>query len=416
MFASFSTALSAMQADSTAVDVVGNNLANLNTDGFKESNAYFYDLVNEAMGAGQTQVGFGVGMPQTIREFSQGAIQSSNGPLDAAIQGQGFFVVQNGPTTQYTRAGSFQVDLAGNLLTPTGQNVQGWTAVNGVVNTGGPISNIVVPVGSMQTPTATTSLSLNANLDASAATGATSDWSTTIQIYDSLGNSHVLTMDFQKSDVNKWTYTLSLPGTDLTSGTAGTPSQVATGTLVFNPDGTLNTPAPGSPITFDIAGLSDGANDIKGLTWNLYGAGGATGDITQYGQSSAAQANSQNGNAAAQLTQVTMGNGGQLLATYSNGTQMVVGQLAMASIRNPESLIAVGNNDYQVSALTAPPVIGAPGTGGRGTVVGGALEASNVDIATEFTNLIVLQSAYQANSKVVTTSNQLAQDTTNLIT
>ncbi len=151
------------------------------------------------------------------------------------------------------------------------------------------------------------------------------------------------------------------------------------------------------------------------VSWNPYNADG-TGSITQFDESSAASANSQNGLAAAELTGVAMSNGGQLIASYSNGQQSVVGQLAMASIRNPQSSFSsVGNNDYQVSSTTAAPSIGLPGTGGRGTVTGGSLEASNVDIATEFTNLIVLQSAYQANSKVVTTVSQMAQDTTNLI-
>jgi flagellar hook protein FlgE len=411
MFASFSTALSAMNADSTAVDIVGNNLANLNTPGYKESAAYFHDLISQSLGSPGTQLGFGVAPPLTVREFTQGAIQASGGSLDAAIQGDGFFVVSNNGVTQYTRAGSFQVDLSGNLLTPTGEQVQGWMASGGVVNTGGPIGNIVVPVGAIQVPQATQNFTLDANLDASASVGT--NWSTTVKIYDSLGTSHVLTLDFTKSATNKWDYSITLPGEDLKSGTAGTPQEVSKGTLSFASDGTLD-PATSSPITFDITGLASGANDLKGLNWNLYN--GADGRITQYGQSSATSANSQDGSPAAQLTQVSMGDGGQLLATYSSGQQVVVGQLAMASIRNPESLLAVGNNDYQISAGTAAPSIGAPGTGGRGEVLGGSLESSNVDIATEFTHLIVLQSGYQANAKVVTTVNQMSQATTNLIT
>jgi flagellar hook protein FlgE len=176
----------------------------------------------------------------------------------------------------------------------------------------------------------------------------------------------------------------------------------------------LTSPAAGSPVTIAIPGLSDGAADMN-LSWSPYNADGS-GSITQFDETSAASANSQNGLAAAQLTGVAMGNGGQLIASYSNGQQTVVGQLAMASIRNPQSLLSVGNNDYQVSSTTAAPSIGVPGTGGRGTVTGGSLEASNVDIATEFTQLIVLQSAYQADSKVITTVSDMAQETTSLIT
>ncbi len=161
MFASFSTALSALDANSTAVGVVGNNLANLDTPGYKNSVAYFQDLMSESLNT-NTQVGFGVAPPLTMRQFTQGAIQSSGGPLDAAIQGDGFFMVNNGGVTQYTRAGSFQTDLSGNLLTPSGAYVQGWTATNGVLNTGGPVGNIVVPVGAMQAPVATTSVCCSA--------------------------------------------------------------------------------------------------------------------------------------------------------------------------------------------------------------------------------------------------------------
>jgi len=187
MFAAFNTALSGLDANGVAVDVIGNNLANMNTTGYKESVAYFQNLVSESMNGGQTQVGFGVAPPLTITQFTQGAISASSGSQDAAIQGSGFFVVNDNGMTQYTRAGSFQVDLSGNLLTPSGQQVQGWMATNGVVNTGGPVGNITVPVGSMQAPVATQNMTLSANFDASAATGAASDWSAPITIYDSLG-------------------------------------------------------------------------------------------------------------------------------------------------------------------------------------------------------------------------------------
>ncbi|MGO4882625.1 MAG: flagellar hook protein FlgE [Bryobacteraceae bacterium] len=416
MFAAFSTALSALDANGVAVDVVGNNLANMNTTGYKESVAYFQDLVSESMNGGGTQVGFGVSSPLTIGQFTQGAIQSSGGTLDAAIQGSGFFVVNDDGATQYTRAGSFQVDLSGNLLTPNGQEVQGWMATNGVVNTGGPIGNISVPVGSLQPPQATKNVTLSANFDASATTGAASDWSAPMTVYDSLGNSHVLTLNFQQTAANTWSYTATVPGADVSAGTPGTPYALpnGTGTLTFNNSGQLTSPAPGNPITFAIPGLNDGAADMS-LSWNPYNASGA-GTLTQFDQSSATSAVTQDGSAAPQLTNVTMANGGQLVATYSDGQQTVVGQLALANIQNPQTLVNVGNNDYQVSANTAAPAIGAPGTGGRGTIVGGALESSNVDMATELTDLIVLQSAYQANSKVVTTVDNMAQAATSLIT
>ncbi|HEV2447161.1 MAG TPA: flagellar hook protein FlgE [Candidatus Sulfopaludibacter sp.] len=421
MFTSFSTALSALAADSTAIDVVGNNLANLNTPGFKTSQVCFRDLVTESLGAGlgETQVGFGTGQPLTVRQFSQGAIQTSSGLLDAAIQGDGFFVVQDtSGETLYTRAGNFQTDKAGNLLTDTGAAVQGWTTVDpttGQVDTNGPIGNIVVPVGSLKPPVATTAFTADLNLNSNAAADSTSDFTTPVTVYDSLGTSHVLTLDFQKTGANTWNYQVLIPGEDISGGTAGTPFAIsgASGTLTFDSSGQLTSPAAGSPIAFSIPGLTDGAADMN-LSWNPFTAAGV-GRISQFGEPSSPSASSQNGSASAQLAHVGLATGGTILAEYTDGTQVVVGQVALASIRNPATLIAAGNNNFKLSALTANPSIGTPGTGGRGTIQGGAVEASTVDIATEFTNLIVYQRAYEANGKVVTTADTLSQDTINLI-
>ncbi|HTS75162.1 MAG TPA: flagellar hook protein FlgE [Bryobacteraceae bacterium] len=410
MSTSFSTALSGLNAFSTAIDVVGNNLANLDTTGFKTDGVEFQDLVTQSIGAdlGATQVGFGVGTPITMTNFSQGALESTGGALDAAIQGQGFFIVNaNGSgNTEYTRGGSFEVNTAGYLTTASGDLVQGWSMNNGVVNTNAPIGNISVPVGQLAPPLATQNISASLNLDASAASGT--NFSTSIQVYDSLGNAHTVTMTFTQSGTpNQWNYSVSVPGSDLTAGTY-TP---VTGTLTFDSNGNLTDPAPGAPVAIPITGLADNAADLN-LTWNLYN--GTTPDITQYAQSSATSAQSQDGKAAADLVSVGLANGGQVLAQYSDGTQVVVGQMAMAQIENPDSLVAAGSSNYQASALTALPAIGIPGTGGRGTVVGGSTEGSNVNIATEFTNLIVYQQGYQANAHMVTTQDTLSQDTINM--
>jgi flagellar hook protein FlgE len=348
MFTSFSTALSALNATSTAIDVVGNNLANLNTPGFKTSQVCFRDLVTQSLGAGlgETQVGFGTGQPLTVRQFTQGAIQTSSGLLDAAVQGDGFFVIKNDAGNQmYTRAGNFQADKSGNLLTDTGDRVQGWMAdATGTVSTNGPIGNIIVPVGSLKAPTPTTGFTVDLNLNSSAAADATSGFSTPMTVYDSLGSAHVVTLDFQKTGANQWSYQVSIPGEDVSGGSAGAPFPIsgASGTLTFDASGQLTDPAAGSPIQFSVSGLSDGAADMN-LTWDPYTSAGA-GRITQFGQPSASSANSQNGSAAAQLVHVGLADGGQILAQYSNGDQVVVGQLAMASIRNPDTLIASGNN------------------------------------------------------------------------
>jgi flagellar hook protein FlgE len=421
MFTSFNTALSALSADTTAIDVVGNNLANLNTPGYKASVVSFSDLVTESLGAGlgETQVGFGVATPITIRQFSQGAIESSSGALDVAIQGDGFLVVSD-PTsnggTLYTRGGSLEVNKAGQLVTATGYQVQGWNAVGGVLDTTTPPTNISVQAGSLTPPTPTKNISLDLNLDASAVSTPTpTTFSTSITVYDSLGASHAVSVQFTKdAAAGQWDYTMTLPASDMANGTAATQS----GTLTFDSNGKLISPAAPNPPTttsptLTVSGLADGASDMS-IAWNLYDASNQP-CLTSYSQSSAISSNSQDGSAAAQLTHVGIADGGQVIANYSDGQQVVVGQVAMASIVNPESLIAAGNNNYQLSSKSALPAVGLPDTGGRGEILGGSVESSTVDIAKEFTNLIVYQRAYEANSKVITTTDQLSQDTINLI-
>jgi flagellar hook protein FlgE len=409
MLATFSTALSALTADETAINVVGNNLANLNTPGFKDTVVSFSDLVTQSLGAGtgETQVGGGVGVPITLNQFSQGAIQSTNGPLDAAIQGNGFFIVQ-GPnnSTEYTRGGNFQVNSAGTLETSTGQPVQGWTAAGGVLNTNATLGDITVPTGTLTTPIATSTSTVSLNLN-STATAATGSFSTSVTAYDSLGNSHVVTYTFTPSGTaNQWNYSAGIPAGDATTVTP------ATGTLTFNSNGDLISPLPTDPQPVIAAtGMTDGASDMS-ITWNLYnGATGTTPTITQFAQASATNAVTQNGAASANLSSVSLGNGGQVIALYDNGQQVVVGQMAMASIRNPDSLIGAGDNNYLASGTTALPAIGLPGTGGRGAVLGQSVESSTVDMATEFTNLIVFQRSYEASAHVVTTVDQMSQDT-----
>jgi flagellar hook protein FlgE len=421
MFLSFSTALSALNATATAIDVVGTNLANLNSPGFKDSQVIFHDLMTQSLGAefGATQLSAGTGQPLTFRQFAQGTIQSTGGLLDAAIEGNGLFVVKDSAgVTLYTRAGNFAMDKTGVLRTATGEKVQGWSTLTdtGAVDTGGATGDIVVPVGSLREPKPTKSFSVDLNLDSNAKADSSSDFSTPVTVYDSLGTAHVLTIQFEKTAANQWNYKVTIPGDDVSGGTAGTPFEIpgATGSLTFGTDGKLTSPAAGSPITFDITGLSDGAADLAGLKWNPYTDSG-TAHITQFGQNSAASATSQDGAASAQLTRVAIGDGGEILAQYSSGEQVVVGKLALAAITNPDSLVGVGNNNYQVSSRTAAPTIGVAGTGGRGSIVGGSIEASTVDIAREFTNLMVYQRAYQANVRVVTTTDTLSQDTINLI-
>jgi flagellar hook protein FlgE len=318
--------------------------------------------------------------------------------------------------TEYTRAGNFQVDANGNLVTATGEKVQGWTQTNGVLDTNGSISDIVIPAGTLRAPAATANTSIDVNLDASATVGAASgSFSTPVQVVDSLGNTHVLTFTFTKTAANTWTYAASIPGDDVKTGTAGTPFPIASaaGTLTFGADGILTDPAAAKGVVpIKVAGMTDGAADLN-INWSLYNPD-LTARVTQFASPTAVSTESQDGVAAAQLTHVSLSSGGEILAQFSNGQQVAVAQLALATIRNPESLTAVGNNNFQLSAETATPAVGTANTGGRGNVLSGALESSTVDIAHEFTNLIVFQRGYEAAARVITTTDQLTQDTINL--
>jgi flagellar hook protein FlgE len=282
------------------------------------------------------------------------------------------------------------------------------------VDTNAAIGNIVVPVGTIRAPRATTSFALNMNVNSSGVVGEpTGAFSTPLEVMDSLGVPHVLTVTVTKTAANTWTYDVTIPGADVSAGTAGTSFSLGTGPITFDSMGRLLTPALADglvPLT--VAGLNTGAADMV-VNWQLYAADG-TPRLSQYSQASATAAIWQDGSAATQLVSANLGDGGKILATYSNGEQSVVGQLALAAIRNPSSLVAVGNNNFQITALSATPAIGVPETGGRGKVMGSFLEGSTVDIAQEFTNLIVLQRGYQANARVITAVDEISQETMNM--
>jgi flagellar hook protein FlgE len=402
---SFSTALSGLAANNTALDVVGNNLANLNTTGFKNDSILFKDIMGQT--SGSTVIGAGVATTGTSKQFTQGSIQPTAGPLDAAIEGNGLFVLRNNAgSTLYTRAGSFKFDGTGTLVTGTGEKVQGWSSVNGVLSTNGNIGDISITAIASQSPTATTKMTLSANLDASAPTGT--KFATPLQVVDSLGVTHVLTYSFTKTGSNAWDYDVSIPGDDLTGGTAGTQTSLASGSLAFDSTGALTTPAAGAPINIaTTTGLTSGASDIV-ADWSLYSADG-TSLITQFAQTSSASSTTQDGILAAQLTGIKLGNDGTLMANFSSGKQIAIAQIALAAIGNPDSLVSSGNNNFVVGTETLTPTVGMPNSGNRGAILGGSLESSNVDLAREFTNLIIYQRGYQANAKVITSQDQIDQ-------
>lgn len=400
MLTAFSTALSALSANEMGIDVAGDNLANLNTPGYKSTVIAFKEAMSQTTSGGAAEIGMGLASPTTSRLMTEGVLQPNTGPLTAAIQGVGFFMVQDSSgQVLYTRDGDFKLDSQGNLLTQSGEQVLGLN---------GPIQ---VPSTTLA-PTATSGMTMDLNLDAGAAAGTT--FSQPIQVVDSLGVTHTVTVTFTKgAAANTWTYNVTSD-----AGGASTTTFLG-GTLTFNPDGTLKTPAPSGATppandTITISNLPDGARNMT-IGWDLYNSDNATGRITQNASASTSSAQYQNGVTPASLSGISIADGGFVVASYANGQTVNVDQLQLASFRNPDSLVAVGNNEYKTTGASSAPSIGAPGTGGRGAIVGGSLEGSNVDIATEFSHLIIFQRGYEAGTRIVTTADQLTQDTINLI-
>ena len=414
---SFSAGLSGLNANSTALSVIGNNLANINTLAFKSSTVSFMDLVSQDLGGSSVnpmQVGLGVSIGSISPVFSQGAIENTREATNLAIQGNGFFIVRGASGQSYTRAGNFSFDKSGSLVTPDGLFVQGYMTLGptGTVVTTGQPTDINLPPGVLRPPSATTLFSTLSNLDASAAVGAT--FSSSVQIYDPLGQTHVVTATYTKTAASAWTYVVTAPGADVTGGTAGTPFQLATGPITFNASGALATVGGAAPadVTITTPTWSNGAA-ANVLVWDLVDAGGV-GALTGFSATSATSSITQNGAAAGMIENVTIAKDGTIIATFGGGQQVNLGQVALASFNNPKGLSKLGSNRFGESQAAGIANIGVAGTGGRGTLIGSAIEQSNVDIAVEFTQMILAQRGYQANARTITVSDELLVETLSL--
>jgi flagellar hook protein FlgE len=358
------------------------------------------------------QVGLGVSTAAISPVFSQGAIENTRDVTNCAIQGNGFFVVQGTTGTAYTRAGAFSFNSDGKLVTPDGYFVQGYTSLDpttGAIITTGQTADVTVPPGVLREPTATTSIKTQTNLSASAATGDT--FTTSIQIYDSLGTAHVATVTYTKSaTARQWTYEVTVPSTDAT-GTAGTAAgtiRLGTGTIAFDGLGALTTPAADVALTAPTT-WTNGATP-NAISWDLFDAAGV-GSLTGFDSASSTSLITQNGAAPGMIDSVSISPDGTILATFGAGRTVAIGQLALANFNNPKGLVKLGNSRFGESQAAGIPNVGVAGTGGRGTLIGSALEQSNVDIAQEFTQMILAQRGYQANSKTITVSDELLVDT-----
>jgi len=415
----FSIPLSGMTAESTALSAIANNLSNQNTTGYKDTTVLFSDLFYQNLGTTGSgdpiQEGAGTEVSAMPSLFTQGNITSTGVSSDAAIQGSGFFIVQNSDgTLNYTRAGDFEVNNDNYLVTQSGQEVLGYPAgANGVVNTGAGLGPLQMGAGTISPPTATTNVALTTNLDASETVG--DSYSTPVTVYDSLGGSHTLTYNFTYNglDANgdgSWTYSITIPGADV--GQSGTSSvQLATGNLAFDSNGNLVTPAANiTGITLPNGDtLADGATALS-FTWQLYNANGS-GLLTQDAAANSTSNINVDGASSGTLESYTIGSDGTITGSFSNGKTQALGQIALASFANENGLQLDGSTDYSPTLSSGAAVVGVAGTGGLGTISGSALEASNVDIATEFSNLIVAQRGFEADAKAVTTFDQIMQDT-----
>ena len=335
----FSIPLSGLNASDTALATISNNLANLNTTGYKDTTVNFQDMFYQLLGSNgsgdQLQVGAGTSVSSIDTNFAGGTTQGTGVNTDVAITGNGFFVVQNGSNTYYTRAGDFTRDSNGNLVTADGYQVMGYPATNGVIDTNGGLGPISLQDGTINPPSPTTTMSMTTNLSSGTAVGDT--YNTTITVYDSLGTSHVLSIAFTRTDTG-WSYNATLPSSDLT-GATGTNTTVQSGTLTFDTNGQLTST---TPVSFNIANLADGASTLK-FQWNLADANGQ-GLITQVSAASS-NATTQNGYSSGTLTDFSINSDGTILGDFTNGTK-VLGQIALANFANLEGLTKQGDNNY----------------------------------------------------------------------
>jgi flagellar hook protein FlgE len=512
---SFDIPLSGLNADSTALNTIANNLSNMNTTAFKAQTTNFSDLFYQQVGStgsgDQIQQGTGVQVASNSTDFTGGSISSTGIATDVAIDGTGFFVLDNNGSHLYTRDGNFQTSSSGTLESTAGQAVMGYAATNGVISSVGGLTDITIPTGQSMQPSATTTFSMKQNLDSASAVGSTT--SGTVTVYDSLGASYVATVNYTKTGTNAWSYTISMPdtltpsattsggtttisydfgasggtlcgvnsGTNLTitapasaGGTAttampkftGSPETVTdyvtdlntalaaagiavgaggvtvsataggvltisganlstsgsviqdpagantTGTLSFDSSGNLVNPA-GNVSGISFTGLSDGAATMN-MTWDLLG-NSSTGNLSQTSAASKTSSANQNGYTSGEYESFAISSDGTVDATYSNGQTQTVGQLAVATVSNEQGLVDVGSTEYRTSSASGEASVGVAGTGGRGTLEGTSLEASNVNISAEFSDLIVAQRAFEANSKAVTTFDSVTQETINMI-
>jgi len=406
LYSAFYSGLSGLATNANALNVIGNNLSNINTVGFKGSSTTFRDIFSTSLGGVSTQVN------SVSQDFSQSSFQGTGNALDMAIQGNGFFTLQTSDGRQvFTRAGNFTRNNGGFLVASDGSNVMGWNrdATTGTVNTSASLAPISIDAGTTASAFATRNIRTGVNLNASSAVGATSTLTTPIQVYDSQGNTQTLTVTYTKTGTNTWDYAVAGPaGATIT----GTP----TGTLTFSASGALQ--------DINGAGNTSAADPTLNIAWgngaapstvnfNLVNVDGSA-NVTQFSAASSTSSSFQDGYGAGTLRDLTVDQNGVISGTFTNGQVIQLAQVALSTFNNVNGLVQTGNNHWGQSLASGSPTVGLANQGGRGGVLGSNLELSNVDVAGEFTKLILSQRGYQANSRIVTTTDELLQETLNL--
>lgn len=421
LYSSFYASLSGLSTNASNLSVIGNNLANLNTIGYKGSSGTFQDLFSASLGSQGTQgngnpiqIGLGTRLGGMTQNFGQGSFQSTSNVTDLAISGQGLFALttQTG-TRAYTRAGNFTIDKTGSLVDTNGSHVLGWNSTGGAIPTSTAPVPVALNLNQTSTPFSTTRLSNSVNFNPGAA-NATS-FTTPMQVYDSLGTTHTLLFNYTKRAVTAADPVGATSAWDLTVTTddLGPPAITAAAgftSLTFNSNGALLGPAANPTLTLSGPWSNGGTNGP--IAWDIWNSGVA--NLTGFSAPSAQSNTYQNGYGSGTIQSIAVDQTGLISGTFSNGQTISLAQVALASFSNMNGLSKQGNNSWAETLASGSGSLGVAGTGGRGTVLGGNLELSNVDVAEEFTKLIVAQRGYQANGKVVTTADELLQETLNL--
>ena len=417
---SFNTALSGLRAANQDLSVTGNNIANASTTGFKKSRTEFGDVyANSLLGTGARTAGSGVLVNGVAQQFDQGNINITNNSLDLAINGNGFFILNDQGSQVYTRAGNFSLDNNGYIVSPTGAVLQGFGADASGNILSGALSPLQINTQNIN-PNATSTIDLQFTLNSADAVPSTAittplpttldpsqyNWSTAATVYDSLGASHTLTTYYVKN-------TPSATGTDWEVYSSLDSSGVHDlGSISFDTNGALTGATPNGGTFSATAALPDtwaASGGADPLTFSLDVTGS-----TQYGSDFSVNSLDQDGYAAGRLSSVNIDDSGVVFARYTNGQALTLGQVALANFANPQGLVPQGNTEWAESFDSGKPVIGDPQSGSRGAIQSGALEDSNVDISSELVNLIIAQRNYQANAKTIETDNAVTQTILNL--